>query len=264
MAEYYFLASFLPQLEIGHMPPLNFAELKELIRINVNQKDLKKVHKFLELIDLENLRALWAHEPLDPRGNYTKEELEEAITQKVWPLDVDFAPYLQDFFEDYPKSEDRLAHFPRLLSQFLDFESEEESGFLKDYFAFERQWRLVMAGFRAKKWHRSLEAELQYEDSNDPIVAQILAQKDAKTYEPPFEFKELKPIFDAYADSPLEMHQALYHYRFDAIQELVGGQTFSIDYILGYMARHLIVEKWLEIDVQKGIQIVDTIEKDIR
>jgi hypothetical protein len=32
---------------------------------------------------------------------------------------------------------------------------------------------------------------------------------------------------------------------------------------LNYLARLILVERWLELDVQKGIQIVDRIEKEI-
>ncbi len=264
MAEYYFLASYLPRLEIGHVPTLGFQELKELLRVNLNQEDLKKVITLLHWIDFENFRALWAKEPIDSRGNYTKEELEQALHDEEWPGFEEFPYYVQDFLHKYTTNEERLAYFPLLMSQFLTTESEKETGFLKEFFMFEREWRLVMVGFRAKKLNKNIDAELQYEDAADPIVAQILAQKDAKNYEPPFEYNELRPVFEAYGDSPLELHQALYEYQFQRIFDFQDMIHFSIDRILGYMTRLLLVEKWLEIDVQKGIEIIDTIERNVK
>lgn len=263
MAEYYFLASLFPRLEIGHVPTLGFAELKELLRVNLTPEDAEKARSLLQYIDLLNLRALWAKEPLDPRGNYSKHELELALVNGAWDDKHEFPIYLRDYLDKYSTDLERLRHFPVLLSQFFEDKVEHEEGFLRDYFAFQREWQLVMVGFRAKKIGKNIDAELQFEDPADPIVAQILAQKDAKTYEPPFEYKELKPLFDAYENSPLELNKALNEYQFQRIVEFQDTQYFSIDRVLGYMARLLLVERWLELDVQKGIEVIDTIERNV-
>jgi Protein of unknown function (DUF2764) len=263
MNDYYFLASLLPPLEIGHVPALGFQELKQLMDSNLTKGDLSKVETFLSQIDLENIRALWAEEPLNSRGNWTKHQLEEALIHLSWLNDAPFPFYLIDYLEKYRSREERLSHFPLLISQFYSHMIENEEGFLRHYFEFQRELRLVMVGFRAKKWGRDIAAELQYEDSSDPIVAQILAQKDAPNYEPPFEYKELKPIFDAYADSPWELNRALYEYQSRHIIELWGNEPFTIDRILNYLARLILVERWLELDVQQGILVVDSIEKEI-
>lgn len=264
MREYYFIVSLLPQLEIGHIPSLGFPELMDLLAINLSENDLEKVRKFLRLIDIENMRAFWSGEPFDRRGNVNRSAMEQALTDQAWPNGEEFPIYLKDYLNKYTSVEGRLYHFPFLLNQFFLYEAEEESGFLKDYFNFQREMRLVMVGFRAKKLHKDLSKELQYEDSTDPLVAQILAQKDTKIYEPPFEYKELRPIFEEYGDSPFELNKAIYEYQFNAIRDIERGETFGIDRILNYMARLLLVERWLELDVQEGMQVIDTIEKEIR
>lgn len=264
MTEYYFLASLLPPLEIGRVPGLGFPELKELLRNNLTEEDQMRVRRFLRLIDLENLRSYWAGEPFDPRGNLNREEMEQALLNVQWPVGEEFPLFLQDYLNKYHTNEERLRHFPLLLSQFFELHMENETGFLKDYYIFLREMQLVKVGFRAKKLGRDVAVELQYEDPADPIVAQILAQKDAKTYEPPFEYKELKPIFEQFGNSPQDLHKALNEYQFNQIVEIWGGEIFSLDRILNYMARLILVEKWLELDVQKGIEVIDTIEKEIK
>lgn len=265
MTEYYFLASLLPQLEIGHIPSLGFAELMELMQMNLTEEDKAKVKLFLRLIDFENLRAYWAEEPFELRGNIrSKEEMEEALLHSQWgPLDR-FPYFLHDYLDKYGSREERLEFFPVLMSRFFDHYTESEKGFLCDFFLFQREMRLVMVGFRAKKTRRDVAVELQYEDPTDPIVAQILAQKDAKSYEPPFEYKELKPIFEEFADAPFDLHQAIVAYQFNTIVERWGGEIFSIDRILSYLARLILCERWLELDMKKGIEIIDTIEKDLK
>lgn len=263
MKEYYFLASLLPQLEIGHVPSLGFPELKVLIEENVSSDDLRRVYLFLRLIDIENLRALWAGQRLDPRGNFNEVELRQSLSDQAWPGEEPFSKALQDYLEKFATDTERLEHFAQLMSAFLAEKSEVTQGFLSDYFAFEREWRLVLVGFRAKALGRSIEQELQFEDPTDTLVAQLLAQKDAKGFEPPFEYRELKPLFETYGNSPLELHKAMVEWRFTRLVELWRGQLFTIDRILNYMARLLLVEKWLELDVQKGIEVIDQIEEDI-
>lgn len=265
MTEYYFLASLLPPLEIGHVPTLGSTSLKELLQSNLTKEDLKKTQKLFRFIDMENMRAFWANEPFDRRGTVNREEMEHALANEEWPEGESFSPYLADYLATYHTIEERLKYFPLLMSQFFTVEAEKETGFLKKYFTFQREMRLVMVGFRAKKMKKDVGLELQYEDPSDPIVAQILAQKDAKEYEPPFEYKELKPIFEEFEDSPFELHKAIYAYEFDQIIDMSGGaEVFSVDRILNYIARLRLVERWLELDVHKGIKVVDTIEGDVK
>lgn len=263
MKKYYFLASYLPTLEIGHIPGLGFAELHELLKINLNSEDLLKTVELRRQIDVENMRALWAREPLDPRGNLKQQELEQALVDLMWSPTEDFPLYLIDFLTTWTTADQRLYHFPKLLSEFFTDDKSLRKGFLEEYFMFQKQWRLVLLGFRCKILDRDLPFELQFEDQTDPLIAQILAQKDAKIYEPPFEFKELKPLFEYYQDQPLELHRALYSYQFDYLVDRWGGDLFSIDRILNYMARLLLVERWLELNLQQGMNVIDTIERNV-
>ncbi|MFQ5728988.1 MAG: DUF2764 family protein, partial [Waddliaceae bacterium] len=134
--------------------------------------------------------------------------------------------------------------------------------FVQEYLAFEREWRLVLTGFRAKKLGRDVTAELQFEDPYDEVVAQILAQKDAKTYEPPIRYSDLKTLFEEHYGAPMDLYQALCEYRFRKIEAMYGIDVFSIGRILAYLAQLIIVEKWLDLDKKQGLQVVDAIVKE--
>ncbi len=45
-----------------------------------------------------------------------------------------------------------------------------------------------------KTIERDMAKELQFEDPTDPLVAQILAQKDSGSYEPPPDYADLKEM----------------------------------------------------------------------
>lgn len=259
MGTYFFLASLLPDLQIGHIPSLGYAEFKDLLKESLTSDDWKKVTQLLRLIDIENMQALWTGEPLDKHGNCNKEELEQAIQDQIWPNGQQMQSEVVNFLNKYATNKERLEHFPLLMSRFLKHSTEKSSGFLRKYFEFEKELRLVLIGFRAKLLHRDVSVELQYEDAGDPLVAQILAQKDAKIYEPPFDYAELKPSFEAYRAFPLELHKFLNEYKFQKIDLFNSDKLFSIDRILGYLEQLIIVERWLELDASQGRKMMNAI-----
>lgn len=253
---YYFLASILPELKVGEIPDIGFYELIDLLKTNLSAEDYHKVCKLRRFYDIQNMRALWKGENLDKWGNLDIQEQDEAILTENEPL------YVYDFLHRYDKLDERLKHFPQLLTGYFQEELANSSGFLHNYFAFERELRLVLAAFRAKKLQQDVAKALQFEDPSDILVAQILAHKDAHHFEPPLEYGQLKPLFEKHCDHPLELHQALCEYRFEKIGEMIGLDRFSIDRILAFLAQYIIVDKWQELDKIKGNQIIDSIVRE--
>ena len=254
MKQYIFTTSSLPTLKIGEAPAMTFEELDTLLYENLLPSDYKQTEVLRSLYDILNIRALWKGDPLDPHGNLNENELEEAMVDQT-----NLPWYVKDFLDTYTKKEERLKFFPLLISQFFKEEAKQRDPFLKKYLDFERKLQLVLVGFRAKKLGRNLEKELQFEDPNDDLIAQILAQKNAAEFEPPEGFEDLKIIFEAHQDDPIKLYQALCEFRFEKIEKMMGNDTFSLSKILGFMAELIIVEKWMELDEKKGMEIIDEI-----
>lgn len=255
MSNYYFVNAALPPLSLGTPPEITFQELRTILRENLSADDLKQVAYLLRPIDLANIRALWMGMPLDERGNFSPKELEEAL------LVPDGLPqYLSDFLDQYESIHDRLRFFPALYAA-LYRETSGRSGFLVKAFAFERDVRLVLTALRAKKTGRDVARELQFEDPTDTLVADILAQKDSPDYTPPAEYEGLKALFEKHSENPKELFQALLEYRFSKYEELEENEHFTLDRILSYLARLLIVESWEELRSEKGRDLMEDLSK---
>jgi hypothetical protein len=247
MANYYFLVTALPPLSLGAKPEISFKELKDLLVLNLSAGDLKEVEKLLRGVDLYNIRALWLGLPLDERGNFNAKDLEEALlVQEALPS------YLIDYLERYESNQDRIRYFSSLFTSLYRDELAKLKGFNLKYYRFEREMRLVLTALRAKRQGRDLIRELQFEDPTEPFVAQIIAQKDANDYVPPQEYEELKTLFMDNVSEPLKLYQAILQYRFDKIEEMIENQDFSIDRILSYVARLMIVESLADLDTENG------------
>ncbi len=258
MSNYYFVGCILPTLSFEVEPEINFIELDTLLRDNLSQKDYEKTVSIRRFFDILNLRATWLNESIDPRGEMNVNDIEEAvITHAGLPS------YIFDFLARYQSLEERLENFPLLLAKFFKEAQQNKDHFLRTYFKFERELRLVTSGFRAKKLGRDLAIEMRYEDPEEEIINALVSQKDIKVFEPPEGFEELKIFFEKYSDDPLLLQKALDEYRFNFIDQLVDmSDAFSIERILAYMAQLIIVEKWFELDKAKGMKIVDIIVKE--
>ena len=257
MANYYYLGTLLPELHIGEAPEIGFRELDQLLKDNLTSYDYAKTRTLRNLYDISNLRAYWKGEPLDIKGNILSNELEEAlVTRSILP------GFVFDFMDRYESNEERLRHYPELLAIFFRNAIQNASGFFKYYLTLERELRLVLVAFRAKKLGKDIYSELQYEDPEEDFIAQILAQKDSPVYEPPEKYEEIKTLFEQHYDNPIGLQKALLEYRFNKIEEKLGIELFSIDRVLAYMIELIMVKSWQMMDKEKGLEIVDSMLKE--
>lgn len=252
MANNYFLAASLPPLVLGERPDITFDELIWRIGMNLKGEDLKKTQVFRRWIDLNNIRALYLEDSIDPRGNLSEKELDQALLLKD-----DLPEYVFDFLDQFETVQQKLHYFPGLLSAYFREEQAQEKGFLQHYLEFEWSWRLVLMAIQAKEIGRDVARELQFEDLKDPLVIHILAQKDMPSYEPPMEFVSLKEKYLACGPDPWQQFKEIMSWRFKQIENLIQKPLFSIDWILSYMAQLLIIEEWNDLDRAKGEVILE-------
>lgn len=255
MANYYFLITAFPPLSLNTPLEFSFKDLDALLQLNLTATDQEKVNELLRPIDLYNLRAFWLGMPLDDRGRITVRDWEEELlVQGGIPL------YIIDYLERYETTEDRLQHFASLYASMYRDEETRLRGFLQKYFQFERELRLVLIGLRAKAAGKDLVRELQFEDPKDPLVLEILSQKDAPDFTPPAEFEEVKLLFAFHREKPLELHRALLAYQFQKIEEMEEPQEFGVDRVLAYVAKFLCVESLARLNKEKGMEQLNRYE----
>jgi len=246
MGDYYFTCATLPTLRLDGELEISFAELMTLFSMNLSRHDLEKVHIVRRVIDLRNVLQLLNEEPCDPRGNLSIKELEEALLNKTHLPD-----YVFEILDNYDNRDDQIAHFYEIIARFFSEEVARTHGFLRKYLEFERQWRLCMTGYRAKKLGRDLSKELQFEDFTDPLVAFLLAQKDVPTFEFPYEYRDLGERLQG-VDEPADQHHVMTRYRFEKVVELIDAPEFTIDTLILYMVQLIILEDLASLNESAG------------
>lgn len=253
MRNYYFVVPSLPPLSLQDRPEISFEEFVARLEVSLDRKDLEKSRLIRRFVDVCNLRSLFMEEPIDSHGNLNEKELDEALLTRTG-----LPSFVFEFLDQFEKVPDKIRFFSGVTARFFREAIPKEKGFLQRYFTFERQWRLVLLALRAKQLGRDLNKELQFEDVTDPFVAQILAQKDMESYEPPLEYLELKELVASSFPDPLEEQKLFAKYRFQKIAEIAENQMFSVDQILSYMTQLMLIENLYALEVEKGKRILDT------
>ena len=247
MNRLFFLGSILPPLKAGSEPGILFEDLLLLLKGNLSASSLEKVKALRSYIDLKNVEQLLKKGEIDPRGNYTEKELEESfVNQEGLPS------YLFEHLEGSDQEDDQLRHFSKVYIRFFKEMAKKHRGFMKWYFNFEREWRILLAGYRAKKLGVDPATALQHEDVHDTLVAQILAQKDAPFFEFPFEYEELGESLKEVQGDPKAQYLEMAKYRFKKIEEKTLDAPFSEAYLLGFVIKLMIVEDVWALDVRQG------------
>lgn len=242
MNRIYFLATSLPSLHMNQPPEMGFDELQFMMSEHFSAFSMDKVKNLRMLTDIDNLLHFLNDESLDPRGNLTEAELEEAITHEMF-----FPEFVYDFLVKYSTKEDRVLHFDQLYKAFFDEKIDNESGFVRDYYLFERNLRLVLAAHRALKMGEDLVEVFKEQDLQDSFVMELLTQKDQKQLQFPMEFADLQNQL-ARSQTPIEDYQAVEGFRLEAYERLVMDKEFTVDYVLSYLMRLMIVENSCRFD----------------
>jgi len=252
LGNYYFLAASFPPLLLGEKPDFSFDELIARLEMNLNKVDFEKTVVLRRYIDLNNIRALFLEDAIDLRGILSEKELDQALLLKHG-----LPEYVFDFLDRFENVTQKVRYFAGLTAAYFSEEVKKQTGFLKAYLIFEREWRLVIMALRARELGREIVPELQFEDLTDPLVLDILAQKDSPSYDPPAEYADLKEKYLACGPDPWQQYTTVAKWRFQRIEEMATQPLFSIDWILSYMAQLLIVEQWNELDESRGKIILE-------
>lgn len=257
MARYYFLCSALPPLDRRVPPPLSTHELQEQFKVGLTIHDQKQFEIILRYVDIVAIVAFFVGDFPDTRGHFSsKEEILSAIEMKS-----NLPDYVVDFLERYPNPKERARFSSELFTLFFAHEIANAEGVLKEYLLFERQIRLILAAWRAKKYGKDLSVEFQFEDPQDPFIAELLLQKDMSHFVFPYEYEDLTEV-TAYILDPKKVWYKFLEYKYDKLELFAERNPFSLDVLLMYFLRLMIVEDLHHLNHTRGKEWINRITKE--
>ncbi|PCI78266.1 hypothetical protein COB21_01155 [Candidatus Aerophobetes bacterium] len=254
MSRTFFLASVLPPLELKAPAEILFDKLVFLYEENLDSRDRKALSHLRSFIDLSNVCRVIEGKPIDMRGNFSEQEIDEGLLHNV------FLPEeLFHFLDTYESKEERIKNFPLFELLFLKQQAEKTVGFRSFYFRFQFELKVLLAHWRSIKMGDSVLESVGSELEEEDFIVHLKGIKEQKNWHFPEEFSGLKAILEKTDKNPEEQYEAIEAYKFARIQSYVQDKVFSMDYLLGYFALFVLVEDYQKLKVKQQHQWLETV-----
>ncbi len=266
---YYCLVAGFPDL-IPDDKKLHFSsvDLRNYLREEIHPSDFELVKLFYLPWDHKNLISLLFESEFewDERGNYSREVLEQFVDKKQFEY-IDssaFPSYFIDFIEFYHDDEEE---FPKIAAvKFLTegwYKMLDESGnkFVAEFGEFKQNMSNILLALNGRKH------DIPYEEAiiGDDEVTHALKRSRARDFGLANEINDIESIVQIFEiENILDRELKLDNHTWQYIDEITFFNYFSIEKVLGLVQKLFIVERWFELDKEKGQQIFNQLLEEIQ
>lgn len=266
---YYCLVAGFPDL-IPDDKKLHFSsvELRNYLREELHPADFDLVKLFYLPWDHENLINLLFETEFDwdDRGIYSREKLEQFVDKKQLELidPAEFPPYFIDFIEFYHDDEEE---FPKIAAvKFLTegwYTTLAESGneFVAEFGQFKQNMANIMLALNGRKYDIPFDEAIIGEDE----VTHALKKSRSRDFGLSGEINDIETIVQIFEiENILDRELKLDNHTWQFIDEITFFNYFTIEKVLGFVQKLFIVERWFELDKEKGQQIFNQLLEEIQ
>lgn len=254
---YYYLVAGLPDIHFGRNPGnLKITELINQIKSEIQPDDLSYIKILFYPYDNANLinYCLKQNKPWNPYGNYGGDLFKYLLLQG----DSELPEYMHQFYHDfnvgvYANSEVLPENL--LTALFYDYLLANSEGFIREWFAFDRDLRNILTALSARYHDQSPEKALIGDNEL------IIKLKQSHNYDfglsPEFPFIEQLIRLHEQQDFS-ELERQIDFIRWNKIEELTAFSYFNLEVILGYLLKLKITRRWSMLDAQNGRKLLDS------
>jgi hypothetical protein len=258
MSSYYSFVAGLPDVSLETIQSsLTVEGLKEEFYREISSKDQKMLNLFFLQYDNANILALLKNKDasLNPNGVYPAEEWTEYIkeVQEVDEPEISdipdyFAKFISAYLAEQPLFENLLWE-DQLSVLYYDYAMKKGTPFISAWFELNLNLNNILAGLKA----RELKMDLQTVIVGDNEVAETLRTSSQMDF-------GLNQVIDYYPQIVRineEPHLQEREYKLDLfkwnwLEEQTFFEYFSIDKVFAYLLQVSMIERWLQLDVEKG------------
>lgn len=266
---YHCLVAGLPDLMIGDKKlPLSGAEFKDYLEEELHASDFELVKLLYYPFDHNNiLDAIYKtnKEEFDKRGVFDQKEIELLIDKKELELggSTSFPTYILDSVREIILGEDdvdRASADKMLMSKYFELLGINSNLFLKGYGDFEKVNRNLFVALNGRKFEVDFEDELIGE--GDMIDA--LIKNRSRDFGLAAEIDNLDSLIQTFEQNDiLERETKLDTIKWSYIDEITFFEYFTINRILAFVVKLLIVERWFMLDEERGKKLFRQLLKDL-
>lgn len=274
MRNYYFLVAGLPDISIDQ-GKLQFGsvEFREYLKSQLSKKDYELIEWLYLPSDNNNLISLinkTTDNNWDDRGLYSIEELELAIAEVTNPdkLLLDEPSRMKSYFFDFLKlyydeaySNDSASPLSVLSTFYYRDALQLKNDFFKNWFEFDINLKNVLLYNAARKFNTSYENEL----IGDTSLVNALRSKTGRDVGEAAEWAYFERANQISENNDIaNREKAIDLLRWSVLDEMNIFNYFSIEVIISYTIKILMIERWLKLDPKTGEELFRRLIGDLQ
>lgn len=261
MSKYYNLIAGLPEIRYEENKLLyNLGEFKEILKVNLDPKDFDLVKLFYLKFDIKNLITFLKNPDFqfDPRGNFTTEMVaglvkqskdQEIIKDERFP--EFYKEFILAFLNDQPLVPG-LSWEDQLTTSYFDAAIRCGNSFISAWFEFNLAINNIFTAINCRNY--SIDISENVVGTNE--LATIIRNSNAKDFGIALLFPYLDQVMRiADETNLLEREKKTDLLKWSWMEENALYKYFSIENIFVYLLQTEILERWINLNPEKGHQV---------
>lgn len=259
MNNYYYLVAGLPEVNLDDTKvSLRYTEYMQELMDTLAREDEALLRYFRLCYENRNLLS-WLRDneaELHPLGMLTADDFKaqwEMLDYEDKPALPGLPDYMLAFMRDYrdalvPKGQEENY----LSAMYYAYALQSKNAFVRAWFEF--QWNLnnVLTAVSCRKYGMDIASQLV----GDNEIVQALRGSTARDFGLSGVFPPMESILRMSDDNDLLLKEKkLDRIQWDYLDELCTDYYFSVEVLLAYLVKLQSVERWLQLNAQKGEEI---------
>lgn len=260
MSKYYCLVAGLPELTLEDSKlSYTVADFKTELYPALSDEDKRLIDLFYLKFDNANvLKLLRDREAaIDPRGNYSAEELVEYIASLKEGDEVSdtiFPSYLSTFITEYfsMPADGGVLHEDRLAALYYAYAMKSRNCFVSSWFGFNLTVNNILVALTARKFKMDVASLIVGETE----VCEALRTSNARDFGLGSEVDCLEQLVKiSETDELVERERKLDQLRWDWMEEATFFDYFTVERLFVFLLQLEMIERWISLDKEKGNQL---------
>ena len=264
MSKYYYLVAGLPELTLEDSKlSYTVADFKSELYPNLSDEDKRLIDLFYLKFDNANVLKLLKDKDaaIDPRGNYSAEELAEFISllkdgDEV--ADAVFPSYLSTFISEYfnTPAEDDFLYEDRLAALYYAYAMKCRNKFVSSWFEFNLIMNNVLVALTARKFKMDIAPLIV----GDTEVCEALRTSGARDFGLTGEVDFLDQLVKiSETEELVEREKKIDQLRWNWMEEATFFNYFTVERLFVFLLQLEMIERWISLDKEKGNQLFRSI-----
>lgn len=264
MSKYYYLVAGLPELTLeDNKLSYTVADFKTEFYPFLSEDDKKLIGLFYLQYDNANVLKLLKDKEaaVDPRGNYSAEELTEYISSLKEGDEVPdcvFPSYLSTFISEYfnTPAEDDFLQEDHLAALYYAYCMKCNNEFVASWFAFNLIIKNVLVAFTARKFKMDIAPLIV----GNTEVCEALRTSSARDFGLSSEVEYLEQLVKiSETEELVEREKKIDQLRWNWMEEATFFDYFTVERLFVFLLQLEMIERWISLDKEKGSQMFRSI-----